>query len=124
MPVVSNNDSSANMQRRRRAWANQTFSHVYINLADHPDFLTTNEYSEAFAHPLLIALLPSSSVAYSMQRAAQADGIDSISVNAPDHMLQNGQEIIAPATPSLGWQTDRLFKRTCWPSGPVSPREG
>ena len=66
---------------------NRTFLHSYINLANHPGFLTEDCYNEAFAHPLLIAL-----IAYAMGGAVRITDIrakdtEPISANAQDNML-------------------------------------
>ncbi|MCJ1365830.1 hypothetical protein MMC16_004955 [Acarospora aff. strigata] len=66
---------------------NETFLHSYVNLANHPGFLTGSEYNDAFAHPLLIAL-----IAYFMGGALRiidmrGKDTDPISVNAQDNML-------------------------------------
>lgn len=35
----------------------QSWLHSYINMANHPDFLTNGEFNAAFIHPLIIALV-------------------------------------------------------------------
>ncbi|KPM43361.1 hypothetical protein AK830_g3204 [Neonectria ditissima] len=47
----------AGYSRMQRLSGNHTFLHSYVNLAQHPDFITGGEYSDAFAHPLLVALI-------------------------------------------------------------------
>ncbi len=38
-------------------FGSKSWIHSYINLANHPDFLSNQEFSDAFLHPLLIALI-------------------------------------------------------------------
>ena len=65
----------------------KSWLHSYVNLANHPDFLTNTEFNAAFTHPLLIAL-----VSYKMGgavRVVDARGKDAepIKVLAQDNML-------------------------------------
>lgn len=70
-----------------KATGNNNFLHSYVNLADHPSFLTSNTYSDAFSHPLLVSL-----IAYRMGGAIRINDIrgkntPAISVKAQDNML-------------------------------------
>jgi hypothetical protein len=65
----------------------KSWIHAYVNLANHPDFLTNKEFNSAFLHPLLIAL-----VSYRIGgpvRIVDGRGKDAepISVLAQDNML-------------------------------------
>lgn len=65
----------------------QGFMHTYVNMADHPDFLSNRSFNDAFAHPLLIA-----AIAYQMggpirMTDARGKDTDPISVKAQDNML-------------------------------------
>jgi hypothetical protein len=65
----------------------QGFMHTYVNMADHPDFLSNRSFNDAFAHPLLIA-----AIAYQMGGPIRITDVrgkdtDPISVNAQDNML-------------------------------------
>ncbi|KGO64748.1 hypothetical protein PITC_052930 [Penicillium italicum] len=71
----------------QEATGNSTFLHSYVNMADHPYFLTDSRYNDAFAHPLLVAL-----IAYQMGGALRLNDVrgkdtDPIAVNAQDNML-------------------------------------
>ena len=86
---------------------NHTFLHSYINLADHPDFLNASEYTYAFAHPLLIAL-----IAYLMGGAIRITNMrgkdtDPVSVNVQDNMLHIDNTPFREEYKVLdGWQRD------------------
>ncbi|KAJ6572473.1 hypothetical protein DFH09DRAFT_982198 [Mycena vulgaris] len=65
----------------------KSFIHSYVDLADHPAFLTDSHFNGAFLHPLIVAL-----IAYQMggpMRLTNARGKDThpISVLAQDNML-------------------------------------
>ena len=65
----------------------KTWIHTYINLANHPDFLTDQELNDPFLHPLLVAL-----ISYRIGgpiRIVDARGKDAqpISILAQDNML-------------------------------------
>ncbi len=65
----------------------KSWIHAYVNLANHPDFLTNSEFNGAFLHPLLIALV--SHRIGGPVRIVDARGKDAepISVLAQDNML-------------------------------------
>ncbi|KAJ5927342.1 hypothetical protein N7516_009115 [Penicillium verrucosum] len=76
-----------NYTKAQGVTGNQTFLHSYVNFADHADFLTDSRYNDAFAHPLLVAL-----ISYQMGGALRLNDVrgkdtDPISVNAQDNML-------------------------------------
>ncbi|EEA22451.1 hypothetical protein EYB26_007461 [Talaromyces marneffei] len=76
-----------NYTKAQGGTGNKTFLHSYVNFADHPDFLTDARYNDAFAHPLLVAL-----ISYQMGGALRLNDVrgkdtDPISVNAQDNML-------------------------------------
>ncbi|MBS0615498.1 MAG: hypothetical protein JSR58_02980 [Verrucomicrobia bacterium] len=65
----------------------KSWIHAYVNLANHPDFLTNKEFNAAFMHPLLIALV--SHRVGGPVRIVDVRGKDAepISVLAQDNML-------------------------------------
>ena len=65
----------------------KSWIHAYVNLANHPDFLTNTEFNAAFMHPLLIALV--SHRIGGPVRIVDARGKDAepISILAQDNML-------------------------------------
>ncbi len=86
-----NNSSFAKLVERydglMASAGSKSWIHSYINLANHPEFLTHADFSEAFLHPLLVAL-----VAYRAGgpiRLVDARGKDAgrLSIKAQDNML-------------------------------------
>jgi hypothetical protein len=70
-----------------RESGSKSWIHTYVNLANHPEFLTNPEFNAAFLHPLLVAL-----VSYRIGgpvRIVDARGKDAepISILAQDNML-------------------------------------
>ena len=66
---------------------NRTFLHSYVNMADHATFLCDDNFNDAFAHPLLIALI--AFIMGGAVRISDVRGKDTgpISANAQDNML-------------------------------------
>lgn len=61
--------------------------HSYINLGNHPDFLSTNQFNKAFIHPLLIALISYSSGGPIRIVDARGKDAEPLAVQAQDNML-------------------------------------
>lgn len=65
----------------------KSWIHAYLNLANHPDFLTNKEFNAAFMHPLLIALTSYRVGGPIRIVDARAKDAEPISILAQDNML-------------------------------------
>ena len=65
----------------------KSWIHSYINLGNHPDFLSASQFNNAFMHPLLIALIAYSSGGPIRIVDARGKDAEPLAVQAQDNML-------------------------------------
>ncbi len=66
---------------------NKSWIHSYVNLANHPDFLSNSDFNGAFLHPLLVALISYQIGGPIRIVDARAKNAEPLSVKAQDNML-------------------------------------
>ncbi|PJE12444.1 MULTISPECIES: hypothetical protein [Legionella] len=65
----------------------KSWIHSYLNLGNHPDFLSNKEFNQAFLHPLLIALIAHACGGAIRIVDARAKDAEPLEVRAQDNML-------------------------------------